>query len=65
MEESNYSTGCSDMFDNDALSQQADWDHLLRNKVKFDKWKNLEDKNVKTHMRKSKDEMLDQLEKEA
>ena len=63
MEESNYSTGCNDMFDDDTLSQQADWDHLLRNKVKFDKWKELDHNNVKIHVSKAKDEVLDQLEK--
>ena len=41
-----------------------DWDCLLSNKVKFDNWKELCHNNIKTHVNKAKDEMIDQLEKE-
>ena len=63
MGESYEYTGYSAMFDDDIILQQTDWDHLLRNKVKFDKWKELDHNNVKIHVSKAKDEVLDQLEK--
>ena len=64
MEESDESTGYSVMFDDDVLLQQTDQDYLLSNKVKFDHWKELDHNNVKMHVNKAKDKILDQLEKE-
>ena len=65
MEESYESTGCSAMFDDEILLHQTDWDQLFRNKVKFDSQKELDHNNIKTHVSEAKDEMLDQLEKQA
>ena len=64
MEESDESTDYSAIFDDDILLQQTYWDHLLRNKMKIDKWKELNHNNIKIHVNKEKDEMLDHLEKE-
>ena len=55
---------CSTMFEDDVLLQQTDWDDLLNNKIKIDSWKELNNNNVKTHVNKAKDKIMDQLEKE-
>ena len=64
MEEQDEATGYSAMFEDDILLQQTDWDHLFRNKVKLDSWKELNNNNIKTHVNKAKDEIMDQLENE-
>ena len=58
------STSYSAMFDDDSLLQQKHWYHLLSSKVKIDNWKELDNNNIKIHVNKSKEELLDQLEKE-
>ena len=62
MEECDESTSYSAMFDDDALLQQKDRDHLLSSKVKIHSWKELDNNDIKMHVNKSKDEILNQLE---
>ena len=64
MEDHDETTEYSAMFEDDILLLQTDWDDLLKNKVKIDSWKELNNNDVKIHVNKAKDEIMDQLEKE-
>ena len=47
------------MFKDDILLQQIDWDNLLKNKVKIDSWKELNNNDIKIHINKAKDKIMD------
>ena len=64
MEESDEYSGYITMFDDDILLTQTNWDYLLSKKVPLDNWKELENNKINIHANTSKDEMLDQFEKE-
>ena len=63
MEDHDETTEYSAMFEDDILLLQTDWDDLLKNKVKIDSWKELNNNDIKIHVNKAKDEIMDQLEK--
>ena len=51
------------MFDDDVLLTQMDWDYLSSNKAPLHDWKESDNDEIKMHVNKAKDEILDPFEK--